>query len=268
MIEYRTLVKRYLELWFDEPEPQGRRHDVVVRYRAPEPSPAGRNEDFHSLQIDLSQSLDDIFLGFARNTRAQIRKSLEGDALQFEFIENPSVEQLQGFIDFYNVFARGKGVDVLRRPQLEAYGRSGRFSLNRVFNSGRTLAWHSTLRWGGFVGLVHSASHFRACDDELRKLIGRANRRLHWEEFQHFRTKGFRVYDFGGWYTGSTEVQKLMINRFKEGFGGKKVRQYTVTEHRSLFAKSLAALNDLWSFVCEGTGKRQTPARVASPASR
>ncbi len=38
-----------------------------------------------------------------------------------------------------------------------------------------------------------------------------------------------------------------MINRFKEEFGGKKVLEFTVTENRSLLAKSLAAFHDLWT---------------------
>lgn len=246
MIEYRTRTKRYLELWFDEPEPSGR-YDVVVRYRAPDPSPSGQNEEFYSLQIDLSQSLDDIFRGFAANTRADIRKSIEGDALRFELIDNPSHDQLREFIDFYDEFAREKGLGALHRTQIEAYRRSGSLSLNRVVSSERALTWHSNLRYRDQVGLVHSASHFRAGDDDLRRLIGRANRRLHWEELQHFRVKGFRVYDLGGWYAGSTDAQKLGINRFKKGFGGRKVLEYTVTENRSLFAKSLAALHNLWS---------------------
>ncbi len=58
--------------------------------------------------------------------------------------------------------------------------------------------------------------------------------------------RGFRVYDFGGWYAGSTDVEKLMINRFKEEFGGQKVLEFTVTENRSLLAKSVAAIHDLW----------------------
>ena len=247
MIEYRTLTKHYLELWFGEPEPPGCRHDVVVRHRAPERSPGGHCEEFYSLQIDISRGLDEIFHDFSRTTRAEIKKSIEGDALQFEFIDNPSVNQLKEFIDFYDEFARGKGMEILRRKQVEAYRRSGRFSLNRVFNSDRTLTWHSTLRYAEHVGLVHSASHFRAGDTELRKLISRANRRLHWEEFQHFRTSGCRVFDLGGWYAGSTDVQKLMINRFKESLGGMKVLEFTVTENRSLLAKSLAAIHGIWS---------------------
>lgn len=242
MITYRTRWKRYVELWFDEPEPT-HRCDVVVRHRALCRGRAGDNEDFYTLQVDLSETPDEIFSHFARNTRAQIRKSGELDDLRFEFIDHPTTDQLREFIDFYDAFARSKGMEPIPVARAEAYRVSGQFSLSRVANAYGALTWHANAAAGGYVSMMYSASHFRSGDDELRKLIGRANRRLHWEELQYFRGQGRRYYDFGGWYAGSTDEQKLSINRFKEEFGGKKVLEFTVTENRSLIAKALAALH-------------------------
>jgi lipid II:glycine glycyltransferase (peptidoglycan interpeptide bridge formation enzyme) len=76
--------------------------------------------------------------------------------------------------------------------------------------------------------LFYSASHFRKSEDsELRNLIGRANRLLHWEDIRFFKEMGLSCYDFGGWYGGREDVEKLAINQFKESFGGEKQREYT-----------------------------------------
>ena len=43
-----------------------------------------------------------------------------------------------------------------------------------------------------------------------------------------------KFFDFGGWYPGNTNHQLLEINRFKEGFGGKIVREYNCEQIVSL----------------------------------
>ncbi len=45
-----------------------------------------------------------------------------------------------------------------------------------------------------------------------------------------FREMGFTTYDLGGWYSGQDDLEKLNINRFKEGFGGRVAPQYN-TDH-------------------------------------
>lgn len=60
----------------------------------------------------------------------------------------------------------------------------------------------------------------------MRNLIGRANRFHHWQDMLRFKQAGIRVYDFGGWYQGTTDTEKLGINRFKAEFGGTVVTNY------------------------------------------
>jgi len=80
--------------------------------------------------------------------------------------------------------------------------------------------------------LHQSSSLFRAaCDKETRSMIGRSNRLLHWEDILYFKDAGLRWYDFGGWYGGpettGTYAEQLLINQFKESFGGEKKREYS-----------------------------------------
>lgn len=245
MVEYKTRTKRYLELWFDEAEPGGR-FDVVVRHRALQPSASGENEEFHSLHIDLTRESDDIFKDFARNTRAQIRKCTENDTgLSFEFVDRPTPALAAEFEAFYNEFALSKGLSPVPHTRLRAYFESDSVLLARALEGPRTLVWHVNVTAGPYATLMYSASQFRSGDEEFRKLVGRANRRLHWEELLHFKRAGLRTFDFGGWYAGSTDTARLSINRFKEEFGGTKVLEFSVTENRSLFAKTAAAVQRL-----------------------
>lgn len=241
MIIYTTRWKRYLELWFDETEPPGD-YDVVVRHRCPNADHPGRFEAFYTLCIDLTDSADAILHRFSRNTRAQIRKSAESDALIFEFIDQPTPHQLAEFSAFYDEFARAKGVEIPGPSLLEAHRASGQFRLSRVRLGDDDLVWHANVCAGRTIGMLYSASQLRHSDIETRRLIGRANRRLHWEELQRFRGEGLRCYEFGGWYEGSSDAEKLSINRFKEEFGGTKVRWYAGVENRSMTAKLIAAL--------------------------
>jgi len=245
MIEYRTRFKRCLELWFDAPEPPGD-FDVVVRHRSPRPGKKGVTTNFYTLQLDLTKSCDELFAGFDRNTRAQIKKSTSLDDLRIEFFDHPSMIELDEFMDFYDQFAESKQLPLLHRARIHGHRDSGCLSLTRVMHEGKPLTWHANVRYMVHVGMMFSASHFRSEDSpEMRKMIGRANRRLHWEELQHYKNQGCKIYDFGGWYEGTTDKQRLLINQFKEGFGGTQVLAYTSEEQRTPLAKLISLWNRL-----------------------
>jgi lipid II:glycine glycyltransferase (peptidoglycan interpeptide bridge formation enzyme) len=90
--------------------------------------------------------------------------------------------------------------------------------------------------------LHQSSSLFRVREDnEYKNLVGRANRLLHWEDMLYFKRKDVRWYDFGGWYGGEATSQsyreQLLIDQFKESFGGEKKREYSFIEPASFWGK-------------------------------
>ena len=241
MIAYRTRWKSYVELWFDEPDPDTD-VDVLTRCRALSRPLSGHSETFYSLRIDLSETPATIHARFTRNTRAQIRRSIESDDLRFDFFDQPTAEQMAEFIAFYDAFAQSKALAPMSPEYAEAHRLSGQCSLSRVRRGREDLVWHANVSYGPHVGMMYSASQLRLAASDERKLIGRANRRLHWEELKRFRAQGRRYYDFGGWYEGQTDEEKLSINRFKEEFGGEKVLLFAGLENRTLVAKVTAVL--------------------------
>jgi len=60
-----------------------------------------------------------------------------------------------------------------------------------------------------------------------------------------FKAAGVRRYDFGGWYAGSADIERLHINRFKEGFGGHVIGYFTCELGVTLLGKSVLKLDQL-----------------------
>jgi hypothetical protein len=240
MIAWHSKFLSHVELWFDEPNPQ-EDFDVVMRRQAPAPVPGAQNEEFYTLMIDLTQSEDQIFKAFDRNTRSKINKAEKGDEPVFKMIARPSVDELQAFVAYYNAFAEGKGLEMCFEPILQACRESGMMSFSQVLRGDEVLVWHAQISYGKRVTVTHSASHFRDADDpEARNIVGRANRFNHWQEMVHFKKMGLESYDMGGWYAGESDQSLLMVNRFKEEFGGEKICEFNSREERSLRAKAIS----------------------------
>ena len=134
---------------------------------------------------------------------------------------------MAAFYDFYDRFADSRQLLRVNRTRVDALARHGMFSLSRVSAGGRVLVWHAYLRGGARACLMHSASFFRQAGPGEAALVSRANRFHHWADMERFREEGLAIYDFGGWYAGREDIEKLRVNRFKESFGGEAVHEYS-----------------------------------------
>ena len=83
-------------------------------------------------------------------------------------------------------------------------------------SDGETLSVHTYLDLGDTARLYHSCSLFRDRKEEAA-LIGRSNKRLHWEDMLYFKNKGFTTYDWGGI---SSFDNPNGIDTFKLSFSG------------------------------------------------
>lgn len=244
MIVFRSREKlRCQELWFDEPEGDAV-VDVVVRNQSISPAQGKRNEVFHTLLIDLTPELDAIWLSFDRNTRSQIRVAEIDKSISIEILERSTSEQFAEFLDFYDDFSRSKSIWPIWGPRLKALHESGQLVLSRVIRDQEALVWHACLKTSSRFVVLYSASRQRT-DPSLRKVIGQANRLLHWREMQCVREQGYLIYDFCGWYAGTEDKALLLVNRFKEEFGGRRVVEYNISEDRTVQAKIVRVLKFL-----------------------
>jgi lipid II:glycine glycyltransferase (peptidoglycan interpeptide bridge formation enzyme) len=110
--------------------------------------------------------------------------------------------------------------------------------ITKVIYFERILVMHAYLcdKDSKTVRLLHSS---RNLSFEDNKLIGYANKFLHFQDMLFFKKEGYAFYDFGGIDRDSTNPVILGINRFKEGFGGMLKREYNLVSYPLSVLKKL-----------------------------
>jgi hypothetical protein len=108
------------------------------------------------------------------------------------------------------------------------------------------MVFHSYINCGEKARLWHSCSTFRD-DKSLATLIGRANKRLHWEDMLFFKELGLKSYDWGGIFDYESANG---IDLFKLAFGSDRKDYYNAVVAQSLIGKAYLKLKDLKN-ICE-----------------
>jgi hypothetical protein len=183
---------------------------------------------FHTIVIDLGRPEADVFQGFKKGTRYEIRRAAEKDGIQERFWSGAGELALDRFVEFYDRFALDKRLPKANRPKLRELASAAALALSAAEQAdGQPIVWHAYILAAERARLLHSASSFRERQDpQSRQRMGRANRYLHWRDMLHFKQAGIRLLDLGGWYDGSEDAELLRINAFKEEFGGTLVKAF------------------------------------------
>jgi len=245
MIRLQGRVVRYGELWFEEEPARNPGVDILVyRYRAA-PLPNARTLRLHSLRSDLSVPAEAIAAAFDTNCRRQLRRAADDGWRYEQFAATP--DRLREFADFYDVFARQKGLWLADRHWLSRVAAEGQLLLTCASRAGERFVWHSYLRSGETVQVSNSASWFRDMHADERALVGRANRWLHWQDMLALREAGARSYDWGGMFADESTPERAGINRFKRAFGGTPVLAYECRLPVTLRGRAFLALKDALS---------------------
>jgi hypothetical protein len=135
-------------------------------------------------------------------------------------------------MDYFNEFTASKNRSSVTYSDLRQFYEAGTLCVRYVTAQDKSIVhtMHAYIVSDRRARLHQSSSHFRnSSDSEFRNLVGRANRYLHWDDMLYFKNMGLEYYDFGGWYGGQSNTEKLAINQFKESFGGEKQPEYTYT---------------------------------------
>jgi hypothetical protein len=238
---------RIAEIWFDDDYGAARADIVRFRNRSTPPE-EGHCVEWNTLIVDLAQEVVEIEAKIKSDARYAIRRAAAKDNLIYKYHDQPVDEAMETFLAFYRQFAGATGLPSISAAHLRLLRESKQLILTTVQTpSGEDLVWHSYLCGKDRVRLLHSASLFRTADNSgYRQLVGRANRYHHWIDFMKFKEAGFRTYDFGGWYAGTEDSDKLRINRFKEEFGGTVVPTYYGEVALTLLGKVALKLKSGW----------------------
>lgn len=245
MIYVRRKGLTFGEVWFDEEWPTRPRADILMFCQRPIAMQDGPQSRFLSLVIDISQDEDSILAGIGPQTRYQIRRCATKDGVSGEFMTRPH-DRLDEFANFYDGFARQKGLGPAHRAGLTAAAAANQLVLSAAWRDGEALVWHAYIIFGSTAGLLHTGSQFRGGTTEQTRLIGRANRWLHYEDMLRFKEMGLTKYNWGGLFEDTRTPERAGINRFKEDFGGQRVCTYNALVPVTHKGRAYLGLRSAW----------------------
>ncbi|TFB18911.1 hypothetical protein E3U55_11610 [Filobacillus milosensis] len=204
------------------------------------------DESLHSygrtLVIDLNKSEEDIFSEIRKNARYKINRAAKRDNVQFCAIFSPTNQQIDEFVEFFNQFAKNKNIPKCIKGKLQGLRDKDALTITYVKDEDeKTLCYHAYLRTKEYCSMIHSASA-RFDNSQIRSLIGRANRYLHWEDIKMFKEKGHKWYDFCGLFVDPSTDDELNLNRFKKEFGGIEIDVDKKIYAHSLIGKAVVFL--------------------------
>jgi hypothetical protein len=250
------LTKRFgitkAELWFDM-TPCGLKVDVVHHNQCLQHNQClcklkrGVSETFYTLVQPLAEDDPTIFSRIQKRSQTEIRRA-DREGLEFRALPTTS-KSIRDFYLFFNEFARSKNRHQISLRWLEAMAGVGMLKLTAALKDGETLVLHSYVFTPRRARLLHSISHFRTLDSSMKNAIARANRWLHWQDILYFKHLGVLEYDFGGWYEGQEDAEKLRINNFKKSFGASLQKNYNCLYATTLKGRASLAFLPLYALM-------------------
>jgi hypothetical protein len=222
------------EVWYDE-APNGNRVDWIYHRQRSSPVAGARCAPCYTRLVDLRKTPADLLAGMETDTARKITEAREKDRLQWERFDSKDAKVLNEVERMWNEHANATKTHLFERDWMDQIRKAGCLDISAAINpAGDLLVYHLVLATPRRARQLIAISPHRAVPDVAwRNMVNRAHCFLHWKNFLRFKEAGIPCFDFGGWYTGTTNIQFLGMNRFKQGFGGQVVREYECEEIRT-----------------------------------
>lgn len=227
MIAYQKKFIRIVECWNGE-DVEAIGADLKRRFQQTQPLSGMLCREFYTVLIDLTRDSEVLFANMKRGTRYEITRAQTRDDFVYGCWDGNDARVLDEFCECAEEFLKQKRQPKLDRNWLSLLAAAGLLELTHISDElGTKLVWHAYHRSRQRATLLYSVSFFRNNPSlEFRNKVGRANRYHHWQDMLRFKSDGLATYDFGGWYDGTKDLERLRINKFKEQFGGEIVKNY------------------------------------------
>ncbi len=177
-----------------------------------------------TLVSDLTLDEDEIKQQFTSTFRNQINKVKKNLDIKIIF-DGININE---FLEFYNrQFAKAKNLAYLKKYQLEKFNNkiffiSGYFE-DKLTNMQAYIYDENQKK----VRLLHSASIIHVIEDnKKRNIVGWINKALHFETMKCFKKLEYKEFDWGGYGNDESNKATSGIDKFKDSFGGKKIKLY------------------------------------------
>lgn len=204
----------------------------------------------HTLLTDLGTDEAAIFQNFPKDTRSQIRRSEESGMFTF----NVHGDRAQ-FVALFRQFAGMRQLSAFSVEEIQAFGKDNSCLLS-MDKEGQAVISHLYLLSPetGVASVLASVSDQQYnTDPEMRRLIGHANRWLHWQGMRHLKAIGYQTYDWCGYALDTNDPVLQGINRFKRTFNG------TLTPICNFYSPTYAFIETLRRKLRELRSNREFP---------
>ncbi len=184
---------------------------------------------FHTVHLYLSEPLDLIFKGFKSSYRNEINRNIKNDNVEYEWIEKPTLQELETLLYDLERFSEFKGYTVNRQLELDRIrGLHKYMIMSHVKHQGQTLATHLYWMDGTKRARLRFSISYRMEEGMDPKLVARSNKGLHWFDIQKLKEMNVEMYDFGGAIRIDKDRNILGggISGFKSGFTKNLVTEY------------------------------------------
>lgn len=163
--------------------------------------------------INLSQSMDELLANMNSTTRNEVRRAQKENIVAEQICDNTV------FVQYYNAFAKEKGLPTINMTHLTKYGKNLMLAQAR-FNE-HVLSMHATMidDEEHIAGLLYSCST-RLDESVDKKMVGWANRYLHYKEFEMLKDMGMTRYEWCGVCMDPNKPERYSIGQFKLKIGG------------------------------------------------
>jgi lipid II:glycine glycyltransferase (peptidoglycan interpeptide bridge formation enzyme) len=251
-VVYKKKFLKVNQIWYpnkttiSELLKQKRKADILFVHGVPVEETKGAfrsSSQYHTCISNLDEAKEELLNRVGKKVRYQIRRS-EKDPVEIKYYTKKELESdrglLEGFAQIYEKMYISKGMDTkFNMKSVEKYLAKDCIIFSAVLYNGEVIIFHSYICDGGETRFLHSASCFRESDDQA--MIGRANKRLQWEDLMYFKSHGYTKYDWGG----ISDFDKPNgIDEFKLSFGGDKLTYYNVFVGNTLLGKlAVTAMN-------------------------
>lgn len=186
------------------------------------------SDSFSSLETDLTLDENDILAKMSKTCRYEVRRA-EKDGLIIN--EEMSISE---FHQYYNEFALKKNIKQSDMKTLLAYEKFSFISAIKLDD--KVLSAHLYVLDDSVARLLYSANILsETTDSNVKAIIGRGNRYLHWHDIKKLKNKNIKKYDWGGY---SEDGPTSSIGKFKKSFGGYHVDCFNYIVPISLKGKS------------------------------
>lgn len=229
----KKFLKKRVTVWFPENGYVTKQHCDVCCYVGVNQLHDSNNPKvlFRSLITDLTVSEDELLGEIHRSTKKEIRRSKK-DNFMFKHFSSLDLlndsEILNRFSDMYMKNYELKGMPLYDpRDELIRAAKYNAVIMTAMFFNSEPLAYGVYLTDYKNVRSWISTSSFRIFDDnESKRLVGRAKKRLLYESMLYFKNMGIESYDWGG---VSSFDEPNGIDQLKMSFGGKPITYYDET---------------------------------------